>query len=312
MVNSKELKVIAIVVTYNRKELLKECIEALMNQTYDNCDILIVDNASTDGTEEYISKYVDNKKVFYKNIGQNIGGAGGFNYGMKEAYKMGCDFMWLMDDDCIVTSDALTELIASDGILEGEYGFLSSIVLWKDKKICQMNKQKIKSPWFEKAELLRYGLLRTYHATFVSFFIKTTVVEEVGLPIKEFFIWGDDVEYTGRIAKNMECYIVGKSIVEHKTKNNEGSNIAKDELARLNRYKYAYRNEVYIARRNGLKGRLRQFAKIILHIFRVIFKNSNGHRLKKIGIIIGNSFNGALFSPKVEYLEKGANDGKTN
>ena len=77
-------KVMAIIVTFNRKELLKESIEALLNQSYKNCDILVVDNASSDGTREFISGYIDNKKVIYKNTEVNIGGAGGFNFGIKK------------------------------------------------------------------------------------------------------------------------------------------------------------------------------------------------------------------------------------
>ena len=132
-------KVIAIVVTYNRKQLLKECVNALINQDYKNCDVLIVDNASTDGTREYIEEEMENNRVHYVNTGSNLGGAGGFNYGMKEAYKLGCDFMWIMDDDCIVHKNSLTELINADKQLKGKYGFLSSKVLWKDNTICKMN-----------------------------------------------------------------------------------------------------------------------------------------------------------------------------
>ena len=121
-------KVIAIVVTYNRKQLLKECVNALINQDYKNCDVLIVDNASTDGTREYIEEEMENNRVHYVNTGSNLGGAGGFNYGMKEAYKLGCDFMWIMDDDCIVHKNSLTELINADKQLKGVYGFLSSKV----------------------------------------------------------------------------------------------------------------------------------------------------------------------------------------
>jgi len=101
-------KVIAVIVTYNRKELLKECITALLNQDYRNCDILVVDNASTDGTFDYISELLKNKRVIYKNTGANLGGAGGFNFGMKEAVNLGCDFVWVMDDDCMVHTDSLT------------------------------------------------------------------------------------------------------------------------------------------------------------------------------------------------------------
>ena len=78
-------KVAAVVVTYNRIELLKECLEALEKQNYP-CDILVVDNASTDGTEEYISALINKyKNLYYQNTGANIGGAGGFNFGMRWA-----------------------------------------------------------------------------------------------------------------------------------------------------------------------------------------------------------------------------------
>lgn len=70
------MKVVAVVVTYNRKELLKECIEALLNKSSKKCDVLVIDNNSNDGTYEYIKKYIDDKKIIYKNTGENLGGAG--------------------------------------------------------------------------------------------------------------------------------------------------------------------------------------------------------------------------------------------
>ena len=296
----------AVIVTYNRKDFLKKCIKALLNQERnERCDILVIDNASTDGSKEEILEYINSNQVIYMNTGANLGGAGGFNYGVKEAIKLGYKYIWLMDDDCIVYQDSLKELLEADKKLNGEYGFLSSVVLWKDGNTCKMNKQKIPNNWFEKEPLLKNSLLSTYYATFVSFFIKREVVEDVGLPIKEFFIWGDDVEYTNRISKKYDCYIVGKSQVLHDTKNNEGSNIARDEVSRLNRYKFAYRNEMYIAKKNGIKGILRQIAKICLHFARVLAKNKNGHRIKKWSIIIGSSIKGIFFNPKVEFVKEG-------
>ena len=79
---SNTKKVIAVIVTYNRKELLKESINALLKQNYKNLRILIIDNNSTDGTKEHISEELKNENVIYENTGENLGGAGGFNYGM--------------------------------------------------------------------------------------------------------------------------------------------------------------------------------------------------------------------------------------
>ena len=66
-------KVIAIVVTYNRKELLQECILAILNQNYSNCDILVVDNHSTDGTAELMKKKFNNPRIHYVDTGSNLG-----------------------------------------------------------------------------------------------------------------------------------------------------------------------------------------------------------------------------------------------
>jgi len=223
-------KVIAVIVTYNRKELLKEAIEALLNQNYKNCDILIVDNASTDGTQEYISNLLKNNRVIYKNTGANLGGAGGFNYGIKEACEIGCDFVWVMDDDCIVHNDTLEKFIEADMELNGNYGYLSSKVLWKDGKVCKMNVQR--KTLTKNVINFNEKLQEICMASFVSLFIKTEIVAELGLPIKDFFIWTDDWEYTRRISKKYKCYLVTDSIVTHKSKNNIAASIDKDSLER--------------------------------------------------------------------------------
>lgn len=296
-------KVAIVVVTFNRKKLLKDNIEALMKLDYTNSDIYVIDNSSTDGTKEYIQEYIDNKKLTYINTGKNLGGAGGFNFGIRKVVELGYDYIWIMDDDTIPYKDSLTQLLEADKVLEGNYGFLSSSVLWTNGEPCKMNKQKIEKKWYDNSEKLKYGIIRTYYATFVSFFIKAEIVKKLGLPIKDFFIWGDDVEYTDRISKVYPCYIVGKSQVEHRISNNEGSNIAKDSKERINRYKYAYRNEVYIAKRNGIRGMTRQFLKICLHIYRVLTQ-SKDNKIKKINIIIISSIKGLFFNPKVEYVEE--------
>lgn len=295
-------KVAIVVVTYNRKELLVKNIEALIKQTYKDNKIFIIDNASTDGTEEYIKNYIENNEIYYENTKINLGGAGGFNYGIKRAIELGYEYIWIMDDDTIAYNNSLEKLMEADEILNGEYGFLSSTAIWKDGTPCKMNRQKVTKDWYFDSQYLKNGLIRTYYATFVSFFIKSEVVKKEGLPIKEFFIWGDDVEYTNRISKKYKCYITGESQVLHDTNNNEGSNIAKDSKDRINRYKYAYRNEMYIAKKNGAKGIFRQFAKIILHLFRVLF-TSKGAKLKKMYIILAYSFRGIFFNPKIEYIK---------
>lgn len=123
-------KIAAVVVTYNRKEILLKNIESLLKQTCSSkLDILIIDNASTDGTVDYIYSYIKLNRLIYKNTGKNLGGAGGFNYGIKEAYSMGYKYIWIMDDDTIPKIDALEKLLDADAYLNHNYGYLASNVL---------------------------------------------------------------------------------------------------------------------------------------------------------------------------------------
>ena len=134
-------QIAAIVVTYNRKEMLYTCISKLLQQESCACDILVIDNGSTDGTEAYIRSKISHPSVIYHNTGKNLGGAGGFSAGIQLAFQMGYSYIWLMDDDTYVERDSLEELLKADQRLNGNYGFLSSIAYWKDGKICNMNRQ---------------------------------------------------------------------------------------------------------------------------------------------------------------------------
>ncbi|MDW8464040.1 MAG: glycosyltransferase [Geminocystis sp.] len=131
--NEDRETVCAIVVTYNRKKLLLECLEAIRRQTRPVQGIYIIDNASTDGTPEFlkengyinelppenlakpwereftIENLVDGKeiRVYYVRMHENTGGAGGFHEGVKRAYEKGYDWLWLMDDDVEPLPDGL-------------------------------------------------------------------------------------------------------------------------------------------------------------------------------------------------------------
>ena len=293
-------KVMAVIVTYNRKELLKECLNALLNQNYKNCEILVVINGSTDGTEEYVAKELSNKKVHHINTGKNLGGAGGFNAGIKEAYRLGCDYIWIMDDDSIVHKDSLDELLNADAKLNGNYGFLSSKVLWTDNSLCVMNKQKRTfSKWFKNFDS---DLEEIAMASFVSLFIKSSVVKELGLPIKDFFIWTDDWEYTRRISRKYKCYYVGKSVVTHKCRENIGASIATVPDDRLDRFKYMYRNDVVLYRREGFKGKILLKIRLAIHKARVL-KAKGIDKKKRIKIINDAIKEGKKFFPEIEEIK---------
>lgn len=289
--------VAAIVVTYNRKELLEKCIEKLQAQTK-KMDILIIDNASTDGTEALFDKEIEN--IYYYNTGSNLGGAGGFSYGIKKAVEQGYDYLWILDDDTLPTPTALEELLRKDEELNGEYGFLSSKVLWKDESICTMNIQKV-TKWKQLKKFDHESSIQ--YASFVSLFMKATKVRKVGLPYKDFFIWADDWEYTRRISKTEKCYYVPKSIVHHWCNTNVGANIVTADADRIDRFRYMYRNDVVMYRQDGLEGFIYLFIRNVMHIFRILVRGKE--RKLKICLLFKSTIKGLGYYPSIEYPKVG-------
>nr|WP_319489980.1 glycosyltransferase family 2 protein [uncultured Caproiciproducens sp.] len=294
----------AVVVTYNRRELLLRCIEKIRNQQNVECDILVVDNASSDGTGETVLAMADNR-LQYRNTGSNLGGAGGFQFGIRWAVEAGYNLVWMMDDDTLPEPDTLAELLAADARLEGNYGFLSSAVLWTDGHECKMNRQKIKKSFYEHVEFLKDALIQIEQATFVSMLLPAETIRKVGLPIKEFFIWGDDIEFTRRITvrNGLPSYLVGRSQVVHAMRENNGSNLATDSADRIDRYRYAYRNENNIYRQEGLKGFCYYTARCVRALAQ-IWGNAKDSRLRRSWVLISCYIGGLFFNPLIEYVNK--------
>ena len=292
-----ERDIAAIVVTYNRRDKLINCIKSLIAQKGGRPDIIIIDNASTDGTRDALESYISEGSIIYKNTERNIGGAGGFEIGCREAVGLGYKYLWLMDDDCVPDETALLELKKAHNKLSGRYGFLSSKVLWKDGSLCKMNIQK--KDVISKLKHFDRQIEPIQFASFVSCFIKASVVKEMALPIGEFFIWGDDLEYTRRISLEYPCYYVGKSVVVHDCETNAGSNIALDALDRLKNYFYAYRNEVYIFKREGLKGIGYWGVRLIYHLIRIALSGEK-YKSVRFSTLLKGTLIGLLYNPTID------------
>ena len=143
------------------------------------------------------------------------------------------------------------------------------------------------------------NLVPSSMASFVSLFIPARNILKYGLPIKDFFIWSDDWEFTRRISIYEKCYSVKNSIVIHAMKNPLPVNISTDTNERLPRYNYFYRNDVYLYRREGLIGWIWVLSKFLWHTIQVIFKGDK--KIKKIAIIWKGFFNGIKFNPNIEF-----------
>ncbi|EFA26505.1 glycosyltransferase family 2 protein [Pediococcus acidilactici] len=302
MENRLEKKVLAIVVTYNRSFLLEECIQNLLNSVY-KCDILIVDNASTDNTQECVKKYLIHERVQYINTGSNLGGAGGFNFALKYAYQFDYDYFWLMDDDTMVDPEALSNLINVTYKTNDNFGFLSSFAKYTDGSACKMNIPTLSKKWYGDSFFIE-SCVKIEQATFVGFLLSKKILEKFGLPIKDFFIWADDSEFSSRIALQVPSYLVLNSTVTHKMKNNGDANFRvfmKEDSDRLDRYFYSFRNRFYIAKKRGYYQAIKFSCKLLVMAVLTLFM-AKENRLKRERIIFKGFFEGLQFNPKVEFV----------
>jgi GT2 family glycosyltransferase len=210
-------RVCAVVVTFNRRELLERCLTELQSQTRPVDEILVVDNASTDGTAELVRSAFPAVRLLA--LEENVGGAGGFHAGMAAALERGFDWIWVMDDDTYAVPDTLQTLLAGAARATGRPPMIvASQVRWKDESLHPMNEP---SPRWRAPEAMAAGvadgLVALRNATFVSIAIRREALERYGLPLAHYFIWTDDVELTSRILRREPGYLVPESRVYHWT-----------------------------------------------------------------------------------------------
>lgn len=291
----------AIIVTFNRKALLLQCVQRLLVQAGAAPDIWVIDNASTDGTFEALAAYRTAGQIRYCNTGENLGGAGGFFYGMQRVMQENYDALWLMDDDTLPEPTTLQALLDADKQLSGAYGFLAGKVLWTDGALCNMNRQKRTA--FRDATDFASPLVPVAMSSFVSLFVRAETVRAFGFPLRQFFIWTDDWEYTRRLSRAMPCYLVPASVAVHAMKGNTVVNIATDSVDRLPRYACFYRNDVVLYRREGLAGWLYLLAKDLWHAAQVLLKGHGG-KAQKLHTIFAGLWAGIHFHPSVEYPQQ--------
>jgi GT2 family glycosyltransferase len=231
----------AVVVTCNRLALLQECVGALRAQTRKLDEIIVVDNASSDGTAEWLAKQTDLQVVTQANLGS----AGGQSTGIKTAYLHGHDWFWCMDDDTVPHPEALEKFVVTPYVQDPATGFLGSLVLWTDGTPHRMNQPSPIQHWRWYNTVLADRCVRVDGCTFVSVLVSRQAVAAVGLPLKEFFIWCDDIEYFRRIVRRFNGYCVLDSVVVHKTKVHTGG-VPVDQVSEADCAKYCYGLRNYI------------------------------------------------------------------
>lgn len=308
MVRQVNPRVAAIVVSFNRCDLLARSLEAISKQTLRPDTLIVVDNRSTDGTIDLLRRWADvsgspMRRVFIQ-MHTNTGGAGGFNKGIQVALDMSHDWLWLMDDDVIPSPDALVELLRAADLTGGNNGFYSSLAkhptLHNIVNVPTIDARPTALGYPNWAEYLANGIIKIHTSTFVSLLLPSQTVLRVGLPIKDFFIWGDDTEYTYRLSKSgIQGYWIGSSEVVHVRPGAQAPNIRYEtNSARIKLYKYLYRNRAYLSRTTGHPPLSKYLLKSFIDIISLTLKYRSP---KRSMIIVSGLLAGIFFRPTIEY-----------
>lgn len=246
---ARQERVCAVVVTFNRQELLRRCLTALEEQRRPLDELLVVDNASTDGTSSMVAEEFPRAELL--TLAENEGGAGGFHRGLAWAHARGHDWFWLMDDDTFAEPDSLEALLAGGQRAPGGHPplVLASRVLWKDERLHPMNMPTARWRWRGRlAEGVGHGLLLLRNATFVSVAVRREAIDRFGLPLSHYFLWSDDVEFTSRILRDEPGYLVPESRVYHWTREPHTAVSASGD-----RFYYHVRNVLLLLRGTSLE-----------------------------------------------------------
>ncbi|MGH8232709.1 MAG: glycosyltransferase family 2 protein [Rhodanobacteraceae bacterium] len=251
------LRVGAVVVTYNRRALLTQCLSAIANQTVTPELLLIVDNASTDDTRDWLTGWLSENRRLAQPLAlkENLGGAGGFAEGLRNAIEQKMDWVWLMDDDAEPHPEALEELlkVADDSAnvyaslaVNGDATSWTTTLLGPPVRVVD-----VAADVPERSEV---GSL-----PFLGFLIHRDLVARIGLPDAGYFIAADDVEYCVRASRSgSHLIIAGKSHIEHPRTRRQmmrvlGHDVVYLRLPPWKRY-YDTRNRLLIARKyHGVK-----------------------------------------------------------
>jgi rhamnopyranosyl-N-acetylglucosaminyl-diphospho-decaprenol beta-1,3/1,4-galactofuranosyltransferase len=259
------MSVFCAVVTHNRRELLVECVEAVARQTRPPDRVLVVDNASTDGTLERLRAggLAERLPLAYVRIERNGGGAEGFHYAVRAGVDSGADWIWLMDDDCAPEPDALERLLDSTEASAADTALVAPLVTMPGGAMLPLNRGWLRKRWFltplvglTPADAER-DAIEVDHVSLVGPLVRRAAAAATEPPRREMFIWWDDLEWVGRLRRHGRVWLVPRARMVHKeTRPMPSTSFG----ARLRDYRrtapgwkqaYGLRNMIYCGRREG-------------------------------------------------------------
>ena len=247
-------RIAAVVVTFNRKALLLECLAGLLAQSRPVDRIFLIDNASTDGTREALegAGFLSHPLIEYVPMATNTGGAGGFHHGLKAAFEAGYDWFWLMDDDVEPLPGGLADLLSfseRSGCIHGRRREADgSPNVWGRTFYpnCVLSRS-IRDPLFSQGQLFQTVSVGCFEGMLISH----AIVDAIGYPEPSFFIALDDTFYGYLASKITPVFYVNKFVLQRKraAEFTEPSLVGRHVVHGMLGLYYLQRNRFLIARK---------------------------------------------------------------
>lgn len=265
-----DIKYAVVITTHNREQLLRECVEHVQHQTIPPDKIIIVNNASTDGTGHYLKTLSEQyKTIDVIDLLVNTGGAGGFAVGIERAAETAAAWVLVIDDDAIIAIDYMEQIFAAAQQNARYQAFAGAVTVNGQIDTCHRRNLTGIGLLSKncKEEVYEQSYFACDIASFCGMVVDLFLVRQIGLPHAEYFIWYDDTEYSLRIHNYSRFLVVPQAVLTHK--------ITQLEKTHPRRYDwkeyYAIRNRLLMVQEHGtVLDRAVNFVNLFVH---VIFRN---------------------------------------
>jgi GT2 family glycosyltransferase len=281
-------KVCIIILNWNGLKDTLECLDSILGLDYENYNVIVVDNGSLDRSVEIIRERFPSVIMIESN--RNLGYTGGNNIGIQYALEHSADYIWLLNNDTIISADCLRKMVEI-AETDPQIGLLSPVIYYEN----QRDRMQFCGTVFNKASdilLTNMKQIELSNAAYdrglllwgTALLIKRCVIATIGCLDDLFFAYFEDIDYSLRARKKgFKTAVVSSAKIYHKDASSSGG---KNSPVRV----YYYMRNLNLLWKKHLKGAAKlswQFNYIKLSIATIGFYKKNGMKMSETACFDG-------------------------